>query len=252
MKKCILLTTAILLAAHCAAAEERLILSGNPSYPPFMWQEGRTIVGASAKLAEAIFTELKAPYEIRAGGPWKRVQESVRRGKIDVIVGLYANPDRKKYIDFSLPYITDPTVVFVKKGRRFRFQGWDDLIGKRGATMQGESFGEKMDAFIREKLTLARTFAIEANFRRLEEERSDYFLFGYYPGLIQARKLGYQDRIEVLPGPAIVEWMYIGFSKRSRFNHLLPEVNRIITRLKEEGKIREWVDEHLGSYVEEP
>ncbi len=249
MKKVLFLMAAILLCAHGAAAGEKLILSGNPSYPPFMWQAGSTIVGASAKLAEVVFSELETPFEIRAGGPWKRVQESVRRGKIDVIVGLYANPDRKQYILFSQPYIKDPTVIFVKKDRGFPYRGWEDLIGRRGTTMQGESFGEKMDVYIREKLTLARMYSIEANFRKLEEERSDYFLFGYYPGLIQAQKHGYSDKIEVLPEPAAVEWMYIGFSKRSRFKHLLPEVNRIIGRLKEEGKIVEWIEEHLESYA---
>ncbi len=131
----------ILSVTTMTSAQEILVISGHPNYPPFMWQQEETLVGASVELAVSVFNELKIPFKIIAGGPWQRVQDYARRGKIDVIVGLYANPERASYIDFSCPYITDPTVVFIKKGNRFLIKRWEDLIGKKGSTMQGESFG---------------------------------------------------------------------------------------------------------------
>lgn len=250
MRKLLATLIIVLSTSSFSSAQDMLTISGHPNYPPFMWQQDEVLVGASVELAESVFKELNVPLNICACGPWKRVQDYARRGKIDVIVGLYANPERAQYIDFSCPYITDPTVVFVKKERGFSFKRWEDLIGKKGTSMQGESYGAEMDAFIAGHLTMARMLSIEANFMRLVEGRSDYFLSGYYPGMIYAKKLGYWDKIEVLPDHVLQQEMYMGISKKSPVSSLLPEINRIVKRLKADGQIQNWVDTYLEFYLE--
>ncbi len=97
---------------------------------------------------------------------------------------------------------------------------------------------------------MARMFSIEANFKRLVEERSDYFLFGYYPGVIYMKKLRYWDKIEVLSDHAIHQELHMGISKKSSFAGLLPEVDRIVRRLKDNGQIQAWVDTNLQLYLQ--
>lgn len=250
MKQFIILLIIVFSASQASADPGVIRVSGHSDYPPFMWQEGEGIVGVSAELSASVFRALQIEYAIRAVGPWKRVQEYAKRGKIDVIMGLYKTPERFQYIDFTLPYSDVPTSVFVKKGHSFLFQNWNDLIGKKGTTLQGESFGGRMDTFIANKLNVVRTFSMEASFIRLIEQRSHYLICGYYPCMIYARRSGYWDEVEILPNHVIAEQLRMGFSKNSRFKSRLPDVNREIKRLKQNGQIQSWIRQYSKIYLE--
>lgn len=241
-----------LTASSISADPGPVRISGHPDYPPFSWQEGDQIVGASIKLATSIFDALEIPYKTHAIGSWKRVQEHAKCGRIDLIAGINKNSPRSEYIDFTLPYSNDPTSVFVKKGYSFEFNGWDDLIGKKGAALQGGSFGTELDAFIAERLYMVRMFSREASFLRLKEQRSHFVLCGYYPCMIYAKKHGFWDDIEILPKYAIVEKMHMGFCNHSRFLSFLPEINNQIERLRKNGQIQHWINEYMEIYLNKP
>jgi polar amino acid transport system substrate-binding protein len=238
----------VLLGAGPAAAGQPLIVSGHPDYPPVMWEENGTIVGAAAELAKTVFTELGVPFEIRATGPWKRVQLNSREGTIDVIVAAYVNPERLAYMDYTVPFMKDPVVAFVWKGKAFPFRKWDDLAGKLGTTNLGESYEEAFDKFAEQKLNIERVAETVQNFKKLGNGRASYFVFGLYPGLACAAITGYDDKIEVLPQPIVTAEFYMTFSKKSKFGHLIPRVNKIIARLKSQGAIDAWLKKYLKYY----
>lgn len=231
-----------------AYAGEPLIISGHPEYPPIMWQEGDTMVGAAAELAKTVFSEIGVPYEIRATGPWKRVQKNARHGRIDVITAAYINPERQNYMVYTIPFMKDPVSVFVIKRKTFPFDKWEDLIGKRGNTALGESYGKAFDLFIEQKLMVEKTPTVMQNFLKLEANRVDYAIIGLYPGLSYASISGFKEKIEVLSTPVVEENFYMTFSKRSKYAHLLPQANSIIARLKDEGRIDIWIQEYLDYY----
>ncbi len=229
-------------------AGEVLIVSGHPDYPPVTWEENGAIVGAAAELAKQVFTELKVPFEIRATGPWKRVQENARSGQIDVITSAYINAERLEYMDYTVPFMKDPNVVFVWKGKAFPFTTWDDLIGKVGTANRGESYEEKFDTFAAEKLKIERVTQTVQNLQKLEAGRVDYFLSGLYPGLAVAAIEGYDDKIEALPTPVVTADFYMTFSKKSKYTYLIPQVNKIIERCKAKGLIDKWLKDYLAYY----
>lgn len=236
------------LFAGSANASDVLIVSGHPNYPPITWEENGTIVGAGAEMAKTIFTELQVPFEIRPSGPWKRVQFSGKDGTIDVIIAIYKNPEREQYLDYAAPFMKDPNAIFVWKGKTFPFHTWNDLIGKRGTTNLGESYEEKFDKFAENYLIIERVHDTVQNFKKLESNRADYFLFGLYPGLASAAINGYDGKIEVLPNYVVTADFYMAFSKRSKYAHLVPRVNTIIERLRSEGAIDKWIAKYLKYY----
>ncbi len=242
----------LIICAICHAgsvfAGDTIIISGHPEYPPIMWQEGRTIVGVAAEVAKTVFTEIGIPYEIKATGPWKRVQRNARYGKIDVIISAYSNPERRAYMDYTIPFIKDPVSIFVLKGNKFPFNQWEDLIGKRGNTVLGESFGKEFDQFMKQNLSVERTAKVKQNFQKLAAGHADYAIIGMYPGFACAAVTGFKDKIEVLPNPVVEENFHMTFSKKSKFKHLRPKANQIIERLKNEGVIENWVQEYLNHY----
>ncbi|MCP4105164.1 MAG: transporter substrate-binding domain-containing protein [Desulfobacteraceae bacterium] len=247
-KKILLLIVCAICQASSVSAGGTVIISGHPEYPPITWKEGNTITGVAAELAKTVFTEIGVPYEIKTTGPWKRVQMNAREGAIDVITSAYTNPERQTYMDYTIPFMKDPVSVFVMKGNIFPFNRWEDLIGKRGNTVLGESYGKEFDQFIEQKLQVERTSRVIQNFLKLEKGRVDYAIIGLYPGLACATVTGYKDKIEVLSNPIVEENFYMTFSKKSEFRHLLPKANKIIKRLKNEGAVEKWIEKYLDYY----
>lgn len=246
MKRSLFISIAILISPILTYAE--VMLSGHPEYPPFMWQSGDKIVGVGAKLGAAIFEELKMDYKIVSTGPWKRVQENAKEGSIDMIVGAYINDDRQSYMDYTIPYATDPVGIFVPKGKDFKFEKWEDLIGKKGVTIRGESFGQELDAFVAEKLEMSLVNRYEQNFKVLESGRVDYSLCGVYACLSKAVTTGNKGKFVPLKHHVSSENFYMTVSKKSKHRHLLPKINELITRFSEDGTIDKWIDEALLEY----
>ncbi len=101
-------------------------------------------------------------------GTWADAQAAARDGKADMIFGIYYNDERATYLDYVQPaFMYDDVAVFVAKGKDFPFNGQDDLIGKKGVTNQGESYGTEFDAFIKDKLDVARADGIDDAFKDL-------------------------------------------------------------------------------------
>ena len=111
--------------------------------------------------------------------------------------------------------MVDPVVVMVRKGEALRFKTREDLVGKKGVTNEGESYGSEFDKFMHERLTVERTKGTGAALRELIDGKADYMVVGLYPGRAEARRLGIQDRVEALHPFLLSADMFIAFSKKS-------------------------------------
>ena len=100
-------------------------------------------------------------------GTWAEAQAAARDGKADMIFGIYYNDERATYLDYVQPaFMFDEVVVFVAKDKHLPTRDENDLIGKKGVTNRGESYGNDFDAFIKDKLTVARANGIDARLQR--------------------------------------------------------------------------------------
>ncbi len=241
----------LLLAVPCLAAPS-LIISGHPNYPPYMWNKNGSLVGIGPEIAKTICKELGFTCEQRPLHSWKRVQELARNGDIDMIVGAFSNLERRSYMDYSKAYMLDSTNVFVRKNHSFPVTTHEDLIGKQGVAMFGESFGQELDKFIDNKLKLSHVYSVKALFLTLQSGRADYILWGYYPWFINAQSLGATVWCKALPNPIVEEGMHLTFSKKGNFKELLPAINKIIDRLQNDGSINRWREQFLQQYQDYP
>lgn len=239
----------ILFCSILSASENRIICSGHPDYPPFMWQHENTIVGAGSELIRMVFNELGKDFVIEYSGPWARAQEMAQRNKIDFLVGAYSNAHRRTYMDYLVPYAKDPTSIFVLKKNKFVFNHRDDLIGKKGITMFGDSFGDDLDIFIKEKLKVLRVYDSKSLFKQLSSGRVDYILWGDYPCQINAVMKGFDNQIDKAVPPLVFENMHITVSKKSSHAALLPAMNKIIVQLKNNGSIQKMLDKYMDLYI---
>jgi len=250
MKRCLIfaLVAGCLLLTGISQASETLIASGHPQYAPIMWKENNTIIGAGPELVRLLFKDLKVQVKSPYRGEWSKVQEEAAAGKIDVVVGLYMTEARKASFEFSNPFAKDPVVVFVAKGKAFPYSKWDDLIGKKGTTTVGDSFGQAFDRFLSEKLTVTRSEKVDQNFAKLLNGRADYFIYAMYSGIFEADRLGITDKVELLPKEVCVENFYIGISKKSPYVKYLPQINKKLDELIDNGTVDRLIEKYGAQF----
>ena len=157
---CLSVFVALTLTGNATfAADEctKITATGHPQYPAIAYKDGDNIVGAAPTLVETIAKQLNVPLESKYMGTWEEAQQAAFDGKADMIFGIYFNDERAKYLDYVQPAFTfDDVAVFVAKGKDFPFTDKNDLIGKKGVTNQGESYGTDFDAFMKDKLDVTR------------------------------------------------------------------------------------------------
>jgi polar amino acid transport system substrate-binding protein len=236
-------------AAFAADSCTSMTITGHPQYPVIAYRDGKTIVGAAPLLVEAIGKQLNIPVTSKFTGSWSDAQTAARKGKVDMIVGVYYNDERATYLDYVHPaFIYDPVVVFVPKGKEFPFQSQDDLIGKKGVTNKGESYGNEFDAFIKDKLNVARADGIDDAFKDLLAGKADYLIAGYYTGLAEAAKDGVKDKVEALNPALLTAEMYVAFSKKSPCRTLAPQFGQGIAEMTTDGRFNKILTDAIQAW----
>jgi polar amino acid transport system substrate-binding protein len=226
-----------------------VIIASHPDRPPLAYQENEQIVGLFPELAGIIFLKLEIDYQKRFVGPWKRVLALTRQGQVDLIAGVYHKREREVYLAYSTPIFEDPTSIFVNKENPLAISDQQDLIGLRGVTLFGDSFGDSLDRFIEDYLRMVRVYSLEEMFDLLLGEKVDYIIFGYYAGRVAASQMGLQDQIAVALNELAVTEVYFAFSKKSPHLDLLPDINRELSDLRDQGTIDELVEMYVERYL---
>ena len=244
---CLSVFVALTLTGYASfAADEcaKITATGHPQYPVIAYKDGDNIVGAAPMLVEAGAKDLNIPLESKYMGAWEEAQAAARDGKADMIFGIYYNDERATYLDYVKPAFTyDDVAIFVVKGKEFPFTGQNDLIGKKGVTNQGESYGNEFDAFMRDKLDVARAAGIDAAFKDLLDGKADYLIAGYDPGLAEAVKAGIEDKVVALDQALLTTEMFVAFSKKSPCRSLADKFGQEITLMTTNGSYDKMHDE---------
>ncbi|MBT8346172.1 MAG: transporter substrate-binding domain-containing protein [Desulfofustis sp.] len=242
----VFLSSTLLGISQLLSAQD-FIASGNPYAPPVVWEENKKLAGVAPDLVNEIFTELSLPYSVRVLSDWERVQEAAKKGEIDLIVSAYRNDERSKYLNFSIPYLPEQTVIVVEKGREFKFSSWDALKGKRGVSGIGESYGQRFDSYRAENLDISY-YRLERAIETLNLGKADYLIIDLYTALIYARLLHGEDSITILDPPVTTENFHLAVTKDSPLNDHLEAINEKLEEKIAGGKVNELVLAHFDRW----
>ena len=223
------------------------VISGHPFWPPIMYQQDDSIVGAGPEIVEKIFSELGVKTVSKYEGSWDVVQEKAKSGEVDVIVAAYKTAERETYMDYSIPYTVDPVAIIVKKGKSFPFEKNEDLIGKKGVVTVGDSYGQDFDNFLQEKLDPKKVSSAEEAFASLQNDEADYFVYALYAADNYIAKNKISDQVEILPNYVSSENFYLTVSKKSPLDKLLPQVNTLLEKYKNDGTIDRIIEKNKQS-----
>ena len=208
--------------ASAAGKCERLVATGNPEYPPYLWRDPQSpkhLIGANADLLTLIGEQLGVKVEIIHTGPWSRAQDEVRTGRVDLLAGAFLTLPRLESMDYVHPaFFNTPSVVWVNKDKVFPYSGWEDLRERTGGTLVSNSFGQQFDTYAKANLNLEEVPSLTQAFQKLLLGRTDYVLYERYPGIALADTLGMLDNLETLEPPISSEGLYLTLSHNSACN----------------------------------
>ena len=178
--------------------------------------------------------------------PWQRALFYMKSGQIDMIATIYYTEERAKFMDFTIPFVEVPTVVIVAKGKSFPFNKLNDLVGLKGIKRIGASLGQEYDK-IDSKLNITEIKDELSMIKILEAGRADYAIGPKYIFIIEARKIGLEEKIEILPTPVILRGLRMAISKKSPFLKHLAFINSKIKQKQKDGTISKMIEKTINS-----
>jgi len=226
--------------------QKTLLASGHPEWSPVMWQSGDSIIGAGPELVQKICTDLKIKCDIKYEGQWQEVQDKVKNNEVDMLVAAYKTTPREQYMDYSVAYTDDPITLFIKNGVSFPYQKWDDLVGKKGVVMIGDSYGQEFDEYIAKNLTVDKVATTKEAFDEIINGKADYFVYALYSGKNEIKKQHLTDKIQSIPNYVAAEKFYITISKNSPFAKYLSKINELIKKYQADGTIDKLMEKNIS------
>lgn len=221
-----------------------LTVALNPHFAPFEFktiQNGKdTIVGADVEIAKAIADELGVKVKFSEMS-FDNVLANVQSGKADIAIsGISATEERQKIFDFSDTYYESETVLVVKKDATGTYKQTGDFAKKSVAVQKGS---------IQENI--AKANLSDANVVSLAQpgEAINELKFGQVEGVVLEKAIaqGYVDQNSDLAVSDITlksdskDAYAVAMPKGS--DKLKAKVNKVIAKLKKEGKIDSYVQD---------
>lgn len=246
----LLLLFSVSVSAAPGDKRKTLFVCGHPVYPPIAWTSGGRVHGASPELIKIIFEKLGYHVVLEQKGNWKRCLKEAEKGNVDIVAAAYKNKERMRYLAFSHePVARRPLVFFYNKKKPVKFNTWADLKGKRMGIIFGDRYGTEADAYIKKYLRVEPVSSGRQNFEKLVSGRIDIMPLGKYGGLLQARKLGYADKIAYVDKPLVSENWYVGVSRKSPAMKYIPYLDAQLRQMRKSGEIDRMLDYYSKEYM---
>ncbi|MCQ2390578.1 MAG: ABC transporter substrate-binding protein [Kiritimatiellae bacterium] len=146
MKNITLAALAALALVGCAPKDNSLKMITEATFPPYEFLRGQEIAGIDVEICRAVAQRLNRPFKAETVD-FDSVIPAVISGKADLAAaGITVTPDRKKNVDFSIPYVKTGIVVIFKKSSPFKDK--EQLKGKK----IGVQSGTTSETFVLEEL----------------------------------------------------------------------------------------------------
>ncbi len=203
--------------------------------PPFMYADtAGKAAGIYPALLQAIFERMGMTAEV-AAYPWKRALELSEKGEV-AVGGIYKNEKRLQIYDYSDALYSEKMLIYVQKGKGFKFATPDDLKGKQVGVLTGWSYGDAFDQAKEKKVFTVQDVSNDVdNFEKLALGRVDCVVAVEAGGTKIIQEKQYTAKIEALPTPLTVNDTYLVFAKNAQQGDLLKTFNATLAAMKQDG-----------------
>ena len=193
-----LLTLWLLLCCGAPAAENgRILMVTEATFPPYEFRDGNTILGIDPEIMREVARRTGRELVIEDMS-FDSVITAVVSGKADVAAsGITVTPERRRKVDFSIPYVEAAQVIIVPKGSPIRKR--EDIRGKRIGVQHGATGDiyvtrniQQPERFPNGALAVAAVAAGKVDAAVIDQDPAKMYVAG-------------NERLEILPEPLTSE-----------------------------------------------
>jgi ABC-type amino acid transport substrate-binding protein len=201
---------------------ERLIVTGSPDAPPFLWrdpQDPKHLIGANADLLKQVAAESGVKVELLYAGKRSQAVEEVRSGRMDMLVDAPLSIGELEAFDYVHPPIAhNEIMIWTRHDQPLPLMALTDLYGRPGAASERIRLTPSFAAQVKEHLNLERLPNLTQAFQKLMLGQVDYVLAGRYAGMAMVQTLGLSRDLVAQPAPVDKPGLYLALSFNSACN----------------------------------
>lgn len=237
MKKYLLLLFMILFITGCGKNTNELVMVTEAGFAPYEYYENGEIVGVDVDIAKEIAKALGKELVIKDVA-FDSIINEVRTGKADFgAAGISYSEERSESVDFSLNYVVSKNVVITKVNSNIALNNIDGKkiavqLGSIGDTYATNNF--KNSEIIRQKKYLAAA-------QDLKTDKVDLIIMDELPA---KEIVNVNNDLKILDGFLTSDSYGMIVQKGNK--ELLDVINKVINKLKDEGKIDEFILNHTA------
>jgi len=201
---------------------ERLVVTGSPDAPPYLWQDPQNpkhLIGASADLLQQVAGELGIKVELLYAGKRAQALEEVRSGRMDMLADAPLTVSALESMDYiHPPLLENDYLVWTRKASTQVYNDAQDLHGHSGAVSEKSRMTSAFGTFAQQQLTLTRTSNLTQAFQKLLLGEVEFVLAGRYSGMATAQTLGMANDLVAHPQPVDRPGLFLALSHNSACN----------------------------------
>lgn len=219
----LLLGLTVLPTLSVAAGKcERLVVTGSPDAPPYLWQDPQNpkhLIGASADLLQHVAGELGIKVELLYAGKRSQALDEVRSGRMDMLADAPLTVSELETLDYiHPPLLENDYLVWTRKDSPLVYNKAQDLHGHPGAVSEKFRMTTAFGTFAEQQLTLIRTPNLTQALQKLLLGEVEFVLAGRYSGMAAAQALSMANDLVARPQPVDKPGLYLAVSHNSACN----------------------------------
>ncbi|MFW9269715.1 transporter substrate-binding domain-containing protein [Pseudomonas sp. D2-30] len=201
---------------------ERLIATGSPDAPPYLWQDPQDpkhLIGAGADLLAQVAQALGIKIELLYAGKRAQALDEVRSGRMDLLTDAPLTTTGLQALDYvHPPLLENDYLVWTRKDSTLVVERPEDLHGHNGALSEKARMTQGFGLFAEQNLTVTRTPNLTQAFQKLLLGEVEYVLAGRYSGLAMAQTLGMANDLQAAPQAVDKPGLFLALSHNSACN----------------------------------
>jgi ABC-type amino acid transport substrate-binding protein len=227
--------------SYAAGKCDRLIVTGSPDAPPYVWQDPlnpKKLIGASADLLQQVAGELGIKIELLYAGKRSQALDEVRSGRMDMLADAPLTVSELEALDYiHPPLLENDYLVWTRKDSALVYNQARDLHGHPGALSEKSRMTPAFGTFADQQLTLTRTPNLTQAFQKLLLGEVEFVLAGRYSGMAAAQALSMANDLIPRAEPIDKPGLYLAVSHNSVCNDpwLRGQLAKKMTELRASG-----------------
>ena len=171
--------------------------------------------------------------------PWRRAQELINGGKVDVLVGPYKTPERMRTMLFSgQAFFQDQVAFYVRANALPLWEGdYQVLHGRRIVTLNGWNYGQAFSKAA-PQLNISVTNSVESGLKMLAASHVEMFATNRRDTDPVVQALGMQDKVMALAPLIDVQDAYFAYPLSPRWRDMPGQMDRMMTEMKKNGELQ--------------